>query len=67
MTSGVPKKSRTCGQADGTLIDGFLDCGNELARQQVRRIRRAKVPAPVHGVRRSGFAETFAFFGVTDD
>src|SRR5437899_566135 len=35
-TSGLPKKSRTCGQADGMLIDWLLGCGKSLARQQVR-------------------------------
>jgi hypothetical protein len=29
MTSGVPKKSRTCDQAAGTLTDGLLDCGKD--------------------------------------
>jgi hypothetical protein len=46
MTSGVPKKSRTWGQAEGILIDCLLGCGPDLARQQVRRVRRIKFPDP---------------------
>jgi hypothetical protein len=50
MTSGMPKKSRTWGQAGGTLIHCLLGCGKELARQQVRRIRKAKNPDPAQGI-----------------
>jgi hypothetical protein len=42
----MPKKSRTCGQAAGTLMNSLLGCRNNLARQQMRRIRREKIPQP---------------------
>src|SRR5262249_22164142 len=60
MTSGVPKKFRTCGNVDGTLIDGLLDCGEGLARQQVRRLGRAKIPGPAPGVGRGCSSEILA-------
>jgi hypothetical protein len=43
MTIGLPEKSRTCVQADGTIIDCLLDCGKDQARQRARRIARVKV------------------------
>ncbi len=49
ITSGLPRKSRTCGRADGTLFDCFLDCGKDWARQQVTCLRRAKVADPALG------------------
>src|SRR5271163_2456929 len=60
ITIRVPKKSRTCGQSDGTLINGLVGCGKDLARQQVSRIRRAKVPGPAPGAGRCWSALTFA-------
>ena len=33
-TIGMPKKSRTCGPAAGTLMKCLLGCRNNLARQQ---------------------------------
>jgi hypothetical protein len=45
---GVRKNSRTWDQAKGIVIDCPLDRGQELARQQVRRIRGAIVPAAAH-------------------
>jgi hypothetical protein len=42
------------------LINYLLDCGEGLARQPVRRIRRAKIPDPAPGVERGCSAETFA-------
>jgi hypothetical protein len=50
-TRGVPKKSRTWGQAEGILSACPLYRRPQLLRQQVRRIRRAKAPdpAPVAG------------------
>jgi RNA polymerase sigma factor (TIGR02999 family) len=60
MTSGVPKKSRTCCQADGTLFDGLLDCGRDLECQQARCVRSAKIQDPAQGVGRGRSAERFA-------
>src|SRR5262249_32161657 len=37
ITSGVPKKSKTWGQAAGKLICHLLGCGKDRARQRVRR------------------------------
>jgi hypothetical protein len=45
-TSGVPKKSRTCCQAAGILIDRLLGCGQDLTREPVRPVRTAKMPDP---------------------
>ena len=49
MTRCVPKTSRTCGQADVTILDCLFDCGTDQARQQARRIGRATVPGPAPG------------------
>jgi hypothetical protein len=49
MTSGAPKTSGTCGQADVTILDYLLDCGQDQARQQARRIGRATVSGPARG------------------
>src|SRR5262249_20424971 len=42
----------------------FLCCGKELSRQQVRRIRRARSPQRIQGLRRSRPAETFTLLGL---
>jgi len=60
MTSGGPKKSMTCGQAEGRIIACLLDCGTHQARQQARRIGWAKVPDPAHEGGRRCSAESFA-------
>src|SRR5215472_11721490 len=35
ITSGVPKKSRTCGQAEGILIGCLPGCGKDLAASRL--------------------------------
>src|SRR5262245_35190843 len=50
MTSGVPKKSRTCGQAAGILSARLRGWGKKLPRQQVRRAQSMKIPQPAQGV-----------------
>jgi hypothetical protein len=46
MTSGVPKKSRTSGQAPGKLRGCLPGCKTDLAAQQVRRSRTVPIPPP---------------------
>jgi HKD family nuclease/diadenosine tetraphosphate (Ap4A) HIT family hydrolase len=48
---GVPKKSRTWGQAGAILIHSLPHCGKEPECQQVRRICNAKYPEPAQGIR----------------
>ena len=59
-SGGVPKKSKTCDPAEGILIDHPVDRRQGLARQEVRRSHRAKIPQPASGVGRGWPAETFA-------
>src|SRR5262249_32867277 len=56
---GTPKKSMTWGRDAGILIDYFLRCEKELSRQQVRRLRRAKISQPTQGSGRGCSVETF--------
>jgi hypothetical protein len=44
MTSEVPKKLRTWGQAGGTIIGVLSERVNDLAAQQVKRARTFKQP-----------------------
>jgi RNA polymerase sigma factor (TIGR02999 family) len=61
MASGVPMKSMTCRQADGTIGERFPDCGADQARQQARRIGRLKaLGSALPAVGRRYFAATFA-------
>src|SRR6516165_570811 len=60
ITSGVPTKSRTCGQLAGTFTDGPLDGGKDLVRQQVRRLRPATIPRPAPTIGTGRPAATFA-------
>jgi hypothetical protein len=67
MTSGLLKVFRTCGQPDGTLLDCLLDYGKNLARQQVRRTRRAMMADPAQGMGRECSAGTPKSFGAADE
>ena len=66
-TRGVPNRSRTCGQAVGRIIQCLLDCGEGLAHQQVRRIRKAKVLQRTQGAGERLSCCDFRPSGVADD
>jgi hypothetical protein len=56
MTSGGPKKLRTCGQTPGKLMDSLPDCRTDLAAHEVRRLRTFLIPQPANGGRERGGA-----------
>src|SRR5205085_2593504 len=44
MTGGVPKQSKTCGQAAGILSRGFPGCRKDLSAHPVRRAGTCAIP-----------------------
>ena len=68
ITTGVPKKSRTWGQAGGILVICLRGRGKDLAARQVRRVRRAKIPEPAPEAGRGRSAGTSeALLGTADE
>src|SRR5262249_51361132 len=67
MTSDVPKKSRTRGQAAGILVDRLRGWDKNQARQRVRRARRLRIPEPAPGVLRDCSAGLGKPLGAADE
>ncbi len=63
-TSGVPEKSRTCGQIPGKLIGCVPGGRTDLAAQQVRRPRTFPILHASHEGREKGLCRTCESFGV---
>jgi hypothetical protein len=67
MTRGVPKKSRTWGQAPGTLRGCLPVCQTDLSAQQVRRPRTFPIPQRTPGGRWNGCRWTCEPRGSADE